>query len=89
MNLRNLKQKDFVEVHIICDKDKNSIEAIGNETTLLTALALLVDALKQNRISEDKIKYAVKIGLEIEEEEKKESKKLDKRLEEFLKDLLE
>lgn len=74
MNLRDLLIPNY-EVHIVFNEKEDYTEAIGNTPSLLTALSIFVKALKENKIDEDCIRYAVEQGLMDKEELSSETKK--------------
>lgn len=74
MDIKDLLEPRF-EVHIVCNGKENYTKASGNLPSLLTALSALVNALKENGVTENMINYAVKQGLLNDEELSKETMK--------------
>ena len=78
MDIKDLLKPKF-EVHIVCNEKENYTKAAGNTPSLLTALSAFVEALKENDIDEEFIRYAVNQGLMTDEQlDKKTKKNLDK-----------
>ena len=76
--MKDLLKPEF-EVHIVCNEKENQTKASGTTPNLLTALSVFVRALKENKIDEELIKYAVEQGLMSDEELNKKTKEnLDK-----------
>ena len=84
MNIKDLLKPEF-EVHIVCNERENYTKASGTTPNLLTALSVFVKALKENKIDEGAINYAVEQGLK---DEKDVDKELEKNLDELIKKLL-
>lgn len=77
MELKDLLKPNF-EVHIVCNEEENYTKASGSTPALLTALSCFVSTLKENKIDEELIKYAVEQGLMSDEElDKKTKENLD------------
>ena len=74
MDIKDLLEPNF-EVHIVHNKKENYTKASGYPISLLTALSVFVQVLKENNISEKNIRYAVEQGLKDEQERDKELKK--------------
>ena len=72
MNIRELLGPRY-EVHIVHNEKESYMKALGNTPSLLTALSTLVNALKENGVSENLINHAVKQGLLNDEELSKET----------------
>ena len=78
MELKDILMPKF-EVHIVCNEKENYTKAVGSTPSLLTALSCFVTALRENKIDEDAIRFAVEQGLKDQEEiEKALNDKLDK-----------
>lgn len=85
MKLEGLLTPNF-EVHIVYNEKENYTKASGNIPSLLTALSIFVKALKENKLDDETIKYAVEQGLKSEKERNKE---LDKKIDEIMKKIFE
>ena len=83
--LKDLLKLDY-DVHIVCNEKEQYTKASGNTPSLLTALSCYVKALKENKIDENFIRYAVEQGLMDEEELSSETKK---NLDELMKKIFE
>lgn len=81
MDIKDLLKPEF-EVHIVHNKKENYTKASGHPISLLTALSVFVEVLKENNISEKNIRYAVEQGLKDEQERDKE---LNKNIDELIK----
>ena len=84
MKLKDLLKPEF-EVHVVCNEKENYTKASGTIPNLLTALSVFARALKENKIDEEAIKYAVEQGLK---ERKDIDKELEKNLDELIKKIL-
>lgn len=73
MKLKDLLKPDY-DVHIVCNEKEQYTKASGNTPSLLTALSCYVKALKENKIDENCIRYAVEQGLMSDEELNKKTK---------------
>lgn len=80
MKLEDLLKPEY-EVHIIHNKKESYTKASGTLPSLLTALSMLVKALKKNGATDNMINYAVKQGLMSNEQ-------LDKEIKENLDELI-
>lgn len=74
MELKDLLRPDY-DVHIVCNEKEQYTKASGNTPSLLTALSCYVKSLKENKIDEDCIRYAVEQGLKDKEELSSKAKK--------------
>lgn len=73
MDIKDLLKPKF-EVHIVCNEKEHYTKASGNTPSLLTALSAFVEALKENNIDDELIRYAVNQGLMSDEQLDKETK---------------
>ena len=85
MDIKDLLKPKF-EVHIVCNEKEHYTKASGSTASLLTALSAFVEALKENNIDEEFIRYAVNQGLMTDEQLDKETKKS---LDELIKKIFE
>ena len=85
MDIKDLLKPNF-EVHIVYNKKENYTKASGNKISLLTALSVFVEVLKENNVSEKAIRYAVEQGLKDEQERDKE---LNKNIDDLIKRMFE
>ena len=74
MDIKNLINPKY-EIHIVCNEKESYTKLSGNLPSVLTALSTLVNALKENGVSENLINHAVKRGLMTDEESSKETMK--------------
>lgn len=74
MDIKNLINPKY-EIHIVCNEKESYTKLSGNLPSVLTALSTLVNALKENGVSENLINHAVKRGLMTDEELSKETMK--------------
>jgi hypothetical protein len=74
MDIKDLLEPRF-EVHIVHNKKEDYIKVSGNKPSLLTALSVFIEVLKENNVSEKNIRYAVEQGLKDEQERDKELNK--------------
>ena len=85
MDIKDLLKPEF-EVHIVCNEKENYTKASGTTPSLLTALSCFVSSLRENKIDEELIKYAVNQGLMDKEElDSKMKKKLDELMKKIFK----
>lgn len=73
MNIKDLLKPEY-EVHIVHNRKESYTKASGNTPSLLTALSAFVEALKENNIDDELIRYAVNQGLMSDEQLDKETK---------------
>lgn len=84
LDIKDLEPKFKIDMEL---KDgKLNAEIRGNVASLLTGLSILAKKLKENGISEEKIKNAVNGGLMTEEELKQE---VDKKIEKLFKNMFD
>lgn len=72
MDIKDLLKPKY-ELHVVHNAKESYVQVSGNLPSLLTALSALVNALKENGVSENLINHAVKQGLLSDEELSKET----------------
>lgn len=84
MKLKDLLKPNF-EVHIVCNDKENYTKASGSTPSLLTALSCFVSTLKESKVDEKLIRYAVEQGFKDEKEIESElKKKLDELMKKYI-----